>query len=200
MRDVELFRQYTAQLRAERREQEARQTEIAAGALEGFIDVLDGQIEGGIVRIQSALDNVAGAEPAPGIHATLMHMLIEACWAAGKAATGLAAAERTLRMGGTARLWQAETHRLRAEFLASLGASSEDVDAELERSLHVARYQGAKLYEIRAATSLLRHRVRRGNGPGVSQARELLLAIFGELREEPDIHDVRQAASLLALS
>lgn len=89
-----------------------------------------------------------------------------------------ALAERMLELGGTARLWEAEARRLRAEFLAILGASHEEVEAELERALTVARRQGAKMFELRTAMSLLRHRLARGDSPGVSAARGMLAALF----------------------
>ena len=54
---------------------------------------------------------------------------LEACVATRNARGGLAAAERALALGSATRLWEAETRRLRAEFLAELGASTADIEA-----------------------------------------------------------------------
>lgn len=116
----------------------------------------------------------------------------------GHVQTGLAAAELSLGMG--TRLWEAEARRLRAEFLAALGASATEVEAELERALAVARGQGAKSLELRVAVSLLRHRRERGDGLRARETRELLAAIVEELPEGRETRDLREAARILTSS
>ncbi|HEX2134914.1 MAG TPA: hypothetical protein VHG30_03280, partial [Microvirga sp.] len=71
-------------------------------------------------------------------------------------------------------------------------------EAEFERALEVARHQGAKMFELRMAVSLLRHRMERRDGPGVSEACKLLAGIFEALPEGRDTQDLREAATLLA--
>ena len=73
------------------------------------------------------------------------------------AAGGLAAADEALRVGGS-RIWEAEHRRLRATFLAGLGASGDDVDDELARAALVARDQGAIGLERRVARTRSRLR------------------------------------------
>jgi hypothetical protein len=109
----------------------------------------------------------------------------------------LAAADRALAMGGAAQLWEAEVRRLRAEFLAALGAPVGDIEAELARALQAARRQGARLFELRTAASLLRRRLERGDGPGASEARDLLAAAVARFSEAQDTPDLREAAALL---
>jgi len=57
-------------------------------------------------------------------------------------------------MGRGAELWEAEIRRLRATFLAALGAPSGEVGAELERALAVARRQRARAFAERIRGTL----------------------------------------------
>lgn len=198
MGDLEQFRGYTAALAPGRGEQASKPTHIFAQALHGYVGVLDGQEEMGMACIQQVLDDPG--EHAPGLRAAVMRLFLEACVATGNARAGLAAAERALQMGGTTHIWEAEARRLRAEFLASLGASAKGVEEELERALAVAHGQGATMLELRTVISLLRHRLERGDTPGVSEAHDLLARIVDELVEGRDTPEVREAATLLARS
>ncbi len=196
MREGDHLRQYVSALKEGRSRHEAKQIQISREVLDGYVDVLDGKAEGGIARIQRALGETHGVEPAPGNQAVVMRVLLEACLVAGDTRTGLAAAEGTLAMGG-ARLWDAEALRLRAEFSAALGAPVQEVEADLGRALHVARSQGAPSLEVRAATSLLRYRLKQGDGDGVKAARDLVLKALGAFPEGTDTQDLREAAAIL---
>ena len=101
------------------------------------------------------------------------------------------------RSGWTSPFGKAEARRLRAEFLVALDAPQDEIEAELERALQTARRQGARALELRAATSLLRQRQRRGDGPAVCAARAALQTILDELSEGRDTQDVREAKLLL---
>ena len=57
-------------------------------------------------------------------------------------------------MGRGAELWEAEIRRLRATFLAAGGAPASEVEAELERTLAVARRQRARAFEARIRETL----------------------------------------------
>jgi DNA-binding SARP family transcriptional activator/tetratricopeptide (TPR) repeat protein len=198
MREPEHVRAYTASLNDDGLEHQWRPTQVNGLALNGYVSVLDGQNEAGFARIQHALDELGRADHAPGMRAYLVRLLLEACATARDARAGFVATERALAMGGAARVWEAEARRLRAEFLAVLGAPAKDVEAELERALEIARRQGAKMFELRTAVSLLRHRMERRDGSGVSEARKLLADIFDVLPEGQDTPDLREAATLLA--
>jgi hypothetical protein len=124
-----------------------------------------------------------------------LRVLLEACAAAGDAQTGLAAAERAI--GLDASLWEAEARRLRAEFLAALEAPPDEIELELERALQTARRQGARALELRATTSMLRLRQRRGDDPAIAAARDALQLILDTMPEGRDTRDVREATSLL---
>ena len=57
-------------------------------------------------------------------------------------------------MGCGAELWEAEIRRLRATFLAALGAPADEVEAELDRALAVARRPQARAFEKRIRETL----------------------------------------------
>ena len=197
LRDPGHLRACVALLKAGHAEQEARQTRISSDALEGYLDVLDGQAETGIARIQRVLAESLGAERAPGQHAMVVRVLLEACAAAGAARLGREVADRALAMTGGARVWHAEIHRLRGEFLAALGGPASEVDAAFERAFQVAQRQGAQALALRAATSLVRHRVACGHGPDARAAFTRLAALVDGSPEGRDTPDLREASALL---
>jgi hypothetical protein len=63
-------------------------------------------------------------------------------------------------MGRGAELWEAEIRRLRATFLAALGARGAEVTAELRCALAVARRQGARAFEQRIRETLAERSLR----------------------------------------
>ncbi len=197
MRDTAAVRTYVAMLAEEQAKHGMRPNDVAAEHFGGYIDALDGRTDAGISRIRRMLDESRQGDHAPGMRAFTVRVLLEACAVAGDARTGLAAADWVLSLADAHRTWEAETRRLRAEFLAALGAPADEVEAELDRALAVARQQGAKSLELRAATSLLRHRLAHGDSSGAAQARKLLATIVEELPEQADTPDLREAAAFL---
>ena len=121
LRDEEGVREYAAALSAVSASGEAKAPTIAAEAVGGYVDVLDGRIEPGLARIDGALDEAREAQHAPGQQAAIVRILLEACAVAGDAETGIAVAERALAEGmGGVRLWEADTRRRLAEFRGTL--------------------------------------------------------------------------------
>jgi len=89
----------------------------------------------------------------------------------------------------------ARLHHMRAELLLHLhGSGDEAVEASLRRAISVARRQGAKGWELPAATSLARLWLDRGCR---SDARELLAPVYGWFTEGFDTPDLREAKALL---
>ena len=93
------------------------------------------------------------------------------------------------------RWYEAELYRLRGSF-AWRGPSHDDQRAEnhFHRAMRIAAEQGAKLLELRAATSLARlwgENGRRG------EARDLLAPIYGWFTEGFDTADLKDAKALL---
>ena len=91
------------------------------------------------------------------------------------------------------RMWQAELARIQGELLRD-GAPPAQVEARFERALDMARRQGAKSLELRAATSLAVSWRDRGL---CREARELLAPIYGWFTEGLDTPDLKGAKVLL---
>ncbi len=197
-RDEERLHRYAQVLDASKPADEPRQHRLPAEAFGGLVDVLDGRAEEGIERVRGTLTDSRDREAvAPGHYALLMRILLEACASGGAAEAGLAAADEMLAMSAGAQLWEAEARRLRAEFLAALGAAPQEVEAELGRALEVARRQGAKSLELRAAASVLRHRLERGDTRGAREAGERLAAVLDRLPSAHENRDRDEAKALL---
>jgi predicted ATPase/class 3 adenylate cyclase len=89
----------------------------------------------------------------------------------------------------------AELHRLHGEMLLRLGAADHArAGMALRRALEVAREQGAKWWELRAATSLAQ--LWRDQGRR-SEAHGLLAPIYGWFTEGFDTKDLKEAKALL---
>lgn len=157
MEDTGRLREYVALLESGSGEHEGRANRVAASLLQAFIRVLDGETKSGLTEMQSTLDDPSGTEHAPGMRAVIGRLFLAAHTAIGYPRGRLEAADRLLRMGGAARLWEAEAYRARAECLAELGAPSDAVEAELKCAIHVARQQGAHMLEQNATASLVRY-------------------------------------------
>ncbi len=198
MRDAERLRACVARFVAYGGGYDWWHTETLGALLAGYVDVLDGMGAAGIARIQRAVAAAPAIAPAPGHGAIQQRVLLAACETAGDVSTGLAAAECLIAMGDAGGLWRAEAHRMRAAFLAERDPADRGIEAELARAVAVARRQGARSLELRAAMSLLCHRRARSDGPGAREAHALLASLLGGFPEGDDTHDLRHAATLLA--
>src|SRR6516165_10230171 len=91
--------------------------------------------------------------------------------------------------------WDAEIHRLRGELTARLPYPD---PAKAENSFHtalaVAREQGTRGYELRAATSLARLWLKQGRR---GEARDLLAPLYGWFTEGFGTQDLKDAKALL---
>src|SRR4029453_10168575 len=176
-RDPASVRAYTAELAA-RPGDLARPTGVATDALAGYVEVLDGRPADGIARIGRALEDPAEGDHAPGMQAMVARVLLEASLAAGDVETALAAADGAPGDQDNVRTWESEGRRRRAELRAAQGAPDAEVEAGLVEALTVASRQGARLFELRAAASLLRRRPDAGDGRSVDEARSRLAAVL----------------------
>jgi adenylate cyclase len=194
----ELVRECVAVLASIRTEDDSSYIQHNGDALAGYVEVLDGQRDAGIDRIERALDSLRSGTHLPGQRSTVARILLAARTLVGDARAGLAAADRLLAAGGGVRVWEAEARRLRAEFLAALGAGGDDVEAELDAALQVARRQQARSFELRVAMSLLRHARARRDTASAAQARALLARLVAAISDGTDTRDLREAHDLLA--
>ena len=155
-----------------------------------------GEATTGIARIR---DGLAAAEAAGTRLFTplFLALLAEALALARKIEEGLAALDDALATAAASgeTSWSAEIHRLRGELTGRLPhpdpAKAED---SFRTALAIAREQGTRGYELRAATSLARLWGKQGRQ---GEARELLAPVYGSFTEGFDTADLKEAKALL---
>jgi predicted ATPase len=156
-----------------------------------------GRAEEGIAEIRRGLADYS-ATGAELWSPDFLALLAEAHGRAGQAAAGLSlladALDRVERTG--ARWIEAELHRRRGELLLLAVPEPDQHEAEtcFHRALAVAREQDARMWELRAATSL--GRLWRDQGKS-AEARDLLAPIHGWFSEGFDTPDLQGAKALL---
>jgi class 3 adenylate cyclase/predicted ATPase len=164
--------------------------------LQGWASATTGEATTGIARIRDGMAafEATGARLGAPLFLTL---LAEALALAGKIEEGLAALDEALAKAAASgeRGWDAEIHRLRGELTVRLPHPD---PAKAEESFHtalaIAREQGTRGYELRAATSLARLWTEHGRR---SQARDLLAPVYGWFTEGFDTADLKEAKALL---
>jgi predicted ATPase len=164
--------------------------------LRGWAVAKQGQATTGIGHIRDGL--AASEATGTRVRAPLfLTLLAEALALAGKIEEALAALDGALAKAAVSgeRGWHAEIHRLRGELTGRLShpdpAKAED---SFRTALAIAREQGTRGYELRAATSLARlwgEQGRRG------EARELLAPVYGWFTEGFDTAALQEAKALL---
>jgi predicted ATPase len=124
----------------------------------------------------------------------LVALLAEAYGKAGRAAEGLEVLVELLPVtSGVGRWWEAELYRLNGELLAAKA----EAEVYFGQALQVARQQGARSLELRAAMSLGRlwHALR--SRDKAAEARQLLAEIYARFTEGFDTADLQAARALL---
>jgi predicted ATPase len=164
--------------------------------LQGWAEAQRGEATTGIARIRDGLTayEATGTRLRVPLYSVL---LADALALAGKIEEGLATLDDALATAAVSGLrgWDAEIHRLRGELTARLPyPDPAKVEDSFRTALAIAREQGTRGYELRAATSLARlwrEQGRRG------QARELLAPVYGSFTEGFDTADLKEAKRLL---
>jgi class 3 adenylate cyclase/predicted ATPase len=88
--------------------------------------------------------------------------------------------------------WSAELHRCQGEILRLRDARSSEPVACYEKALHIAREQGARALELRAALSLGRYWRDRKQDKRAEAALEPVLAAFDPAMESVDLSEARE--------
>jgi predicted ATPase len=116
--------------------------------------------------------------------------------AAGDAQVARATVEETLRWmrAQGEHFWEAEALRVRADAERALGNALAS-EASYRAAIDVAREQGARLFELRAACGLGRLWQAQDRG---AEARSALQPVYEAITEGRDCVDLREAATLLA--
>jgi predicted ATPase len=161
----------------------------------GWAKVKNGDVAQGtsLLRNGSTALHATGREE--GDPHSLTH-LAKACEIAGKteeAVTLLDDALRIIERKGQ-HWFAAEVNRHKGELLLRQG-QAEAAEDLYRKALSIAREQEAKLWELRAATSLARLWGEQGRRDG---ARDLLSPVYGWFTEGFDTPDLREAKALLA--
>ena len=124
-------------------------------------------------------------------------LLAEALAFAGKIEEGLAALDDALAKAAVSGEtgWSAEIHRLCGDLTARLPyPDPAKAEESFRTALAIAREQGTRGYELRAATSLARLWSEQGRQ---GEARELLAPLYGWFTEGFDTADLKDAKRLL---
>jgi predicted ATPase len=163
--------------------------------LRGWAEAQRGEATTGIARIR---DGTAAAETA-GTHRSplFLPLLGEALALAGKIEEGLAALDGALAtaMVSGEKGANAEIHRLRGELTGRLPyPDPAKAEESFRTALAIAREQGTRGYELRAATSLARLWREQGRR---REARDLLAPLYGWFTEGFDTQDLKEAKALL---
>ena len=166
-----------------------------ATMLRGWARTMQGDIEHGIAELHDGL--TAWRATGSKFHvAYRLARAADACRAAGLTAEGLSLVAEALGVAEESgeRWILAELHRLRGELLALSGKDRAEVEADYRQAMEVARSQGARLWELRAATRLAG--VWRDQGKR-REACDLLAPIYGWFTEGFDTLDLKEANALL---
>ena len=163
--------------------------------LRGWATAAGGAADEGIAELRSGIERarIVGARMDDTY---FLGLLADALVGAAQPAQALDALREALEAvpRGGRFFYDAELHRLRAEALRALG-DDEEAEAAARRALDVAREQGGRSLELRAAMTL--GRLLRGTGrPREAQA--LVAAAYGGFEEGFDTPDLRDAAAFLA--
>ena len=195
-REVQPTRDQTETVSALATEQGFTLRAAHSALLHGWALVMQGEADGGLAQIRQALSAIQATGAASG-QSFFLSLFAEACEHAGQIEEGLHAVEEARahvdRTGE--RWWEAELYRLKGELLLQQAAESGDeAEACLHQALAVARGQGARWWELRAAMSLAR--LWQGQGKH-AEARQLLAPIYNWFTEGFDTADLQEAKALL---
>jgi predicted ATPase len=141
-------------------------------------------------------DAIAALRTMLGVtHPRYFVVLADTCRRAGRLNEGLTALDELERLIEAThdRLDEALLHLIRGDLLIGLG-DLPAAEASFQKAITVARRQSAKLYELRAASSLAR--LWRDQGKRV-ESRDLLAPIYGWFTEGFDTPVLQEAKALL---
>jgi adenylate cyclase len=155
-----------------------------------------GQLEEGLAELRSGLDAYRATCGRLYLPYALA-LLADACRQMGQRAAGLEAlaeAQAVIRATGV-RGFEARAHRIQGRLLL-LGAEPDAAGAEnsFREAIGIARRQGARLSELRAAVDLARLQRDRGQR---GAAHDLVAPLYTRFSEGLDTADLRDAAALL---
>jgi predicted ATPase len=168
---------------------------VATGTIfHGWALTAQGELDAGIAQMRQGL----AAKQATGAQLKVPYylgLLAAAYTQAGNAAEALGLLTVALtRVDETGERWfEPELHRLGGQALL-LADRPTEAEASFRKALSVAQAQGARLWELRGATSLARLWAEQGRR---HEARHLLAPVYGWFTEGFDTADLKEAKGLL---
>ncbi|MCW3678752.1 adenylate/guanylate cyclase domain-containing protein [Burkholderia cenocepacia] len=171
--------------------------------LRGWALTEQGCIQDGIAQMREGLAGYRATGAEMG-RSYFLALLAEGCQRAGDTEAGLGVIEEAMAMMSRTgeRFFEAELHRINGMLLlgppsARIPDSTGTERAErcFHRAIDVARHQGARLVELRAASSLARLWQSQGR---TGEAQRMLSKVYGAFAEGFDTVDLHEAAELLA--
>jgi predicted ATPase/class 3 adenylate cyclase len=163
--------------------------------LRGWAMVQQGATEAGIALMCQSAESRA-ALGVSWYQARYLCMLATAYAQVGQAEPGLRiiAEAKDLIAKNSEHMWEGELARIEGELMRVQGRSATEIDACLARAMAIARAQGAKSLELRAARSLARLWCDRGRP---DDARALLEPLFNWFTEGCETADLKATKALL---
>jgi len=156
---------------------------VAAGDLTALPEIMDG------LALAAETGNLSNAPALFALLAEAQQATGQLTEAQGTVATALIVAAQTGQP-----FFDADLHRLDGDLLLATGGSADEAAARYHRALAIAREQGARSFELRAATSLAR--LWRDHGKR-AEARDLLASVYEWFTEGFDTRDLQDAKALL---
>jgi predicted ATPase len=194
-REIPQLRQRTAELVALAAEHGFALWQAAGAVLAGWVLAQEGRAAEGIARIEDGLE--AYRATGAGLFVPyFLALLGTAHGAAGEGAEGQRLLAEALDAGRASgeRWFEAELYRLQGELSLADGDRAAAEACFLSAIAFAARERAAKLWELRAATSLARLWREQGRR---AEASDLLAPIYAWFTEGPATADLREAKALL---
>lgn len=193
LRELTEFSTFVAELSAVADDNRLPMWQGYAATQQGWLLAQQGEHEAGIALLRAGIDGLKDC----GVQydtALATGQLAEACLVAGQHAQALAAVDQAIdAVSRTNERWfEPEVHRLHGEILVSRSRpDSEAALAAFNRSREAAHTLGAKWWELRATTSLVKHRRQLGLSEDANDLLRQLCSTFSEGQETVDVKEAR---------
>jgi class 3 adenylate cyclase/predicted ATPase len=195
--EAEVARPLLDELRALTTSHRLTYLDACATYLEGQTRIAQGELAAGLEQVLLAIEELRNQGAGLGLP-WLMSLPAETYGRIGKPEEGYRIACEAMQLveDNGQYHWEAELYRIKGELLLSFQERGrEDGVFNLRRAIAIARQQGAKALELRAAVSLGRVLQRRGE---INDARLLLADAVGTFAEGFSTFDLQQVKTLLA--
>jgi predicted ATPase len=160
-------------------------------ALRGWALAKSGDPERGIAELRRGDEQMRAAGAFFFLQPFLSSLIAEQLAKLGKIQQGLEVTNEALRSAKNDPYWcDAELHRLRGDLLLA-AADEKRAEAAYRRAIQIAQKQQAKLFELRATTSLARLWLQQDRSPDAREVLTRMYAWFTEGLDTPDLEDAR---------